>query len=72
MLVLFCLRIPLSLGRHLVMDLKLPHWELSEDEIQTAPILGKIKTVLEGKIEGGDKSPSTGHEKPGTHKPKVE
>ena len=41
------------LRRVLDMDLKLPRWETSEDEIQTAPILGKIKTVLGGKLRVG-------------------
>ena len=45
-------------------------WEMSEDEIQTS-ILGKIKSELGGKIEGGHKSSKTGQEKPGTHRPKV-
>ena len=51
------------------MDIKLPRWEMSGDEKQTgAPILGKIKTELGGKFEGGHKSSETGQEKPGTHK----
>ena len=43
---------------------------MSEDEIQTS-ILGKIKSELGGKIEGGHKSSKTGQEKSGTHRPKV-
>ena len=51
--------------------MKLPRCEMSEDEIQT-PLLGKIKTQLGRKIQGGHKSSETGQKKPGTHKPKVE
>ena len=64
---LLCHEIPLS-----VLDVYETSalWEMSEDEIQTS-ILGKIKTELGGKIEGGHKSSKTGQEKPGTHRPKV-
>ena len=54
------------------MDLKLPRWETSEDEIQTAPILGKIKTVLGGKLRVGINHVKLGtHQNPATQKPKV-
>ena len=63
---LFCHEIPLSvLDGYETSAL----WEMSEDEIQTH-ILGKIKTQLGRKIQGGHKSSETGQE-PGTHKPKV-
>ena len=64
---LLCHEIPLS-----VLDVYETSalWEMSEDEIQTS-ILGKIKSELGGKIEGGHKSSKTGQEKPGTHRPKV-
>ena len=67
MLVLFFMIFPYPLKSGL--DMKPLGWETSEDEIQTT-ILGKIKTQLGRKIQGGHKSSETGQE-PGTHKPKV-